>query len=173
MLPPTPPTAPQNMSGGRIVIQLSLQCVFSIISETNIVVPMDKPPNKLARVPPKETPPFVPGGTDFSVVIRTGGWEERMPSSEARVSPRQQAKWLVEHNLQGNVQDAYHRRTELTPVPQISAPGLIHLILLHPTDTIHLRTIRSPLRSLAECKRRLDSMATCEAQRQYTIVHSQ
>lgn len=93
MLPPTPATAPQNMSGGRIVIQLPLQCVFSIISETNIVAPIDKPPNKLARVPPSETPPFVPGGTDLSVVIRTGGWEERMPSSEARVSPRQQAKW--------------------------------------------------------------------------------
>jgi hypothetical protein len=57
---------------------------------------MDKPPNKLASVPPSDIPPFVPGGTVLSVVIRIGGCEERMPSSEARVSPKQQAKWLVE-----------------------------------------------------------------------------
>jgi hypothetical protein len=34
---------------------------------------MDKPPNKLASVPPNETPPFVPGGTVLNVVIRIGG----------------------------------------------------------------------------------------------------
>lgn len=91
-LPPTPAALPQNTSDGKIVIQLLLQCAFSTTIEMNIVTPMDKPPNKLASVPPTETPPFVPGGTVFSVVIRIGGREERIPSSDARVSPRQQAK---------------------------------------------------------------------------------
>jgi len=99
MLPPTPAIAPHNTSGGRIVAQLALQDAFSITSEMNIVAPMNKPPNKLASVPPSETPPFVPGGTVLNVVTSTGGCEERMPSSEARVSPRQQAKWLVKHKL--------------------------------------------------------------------------
>ena len=52
------------------------------------------PPRMEARVPPREIPPFVPGGTGLRVVMRMGLEWERMPSSEARVSPRQQAKCL-------------------------------------------------------------------------------
>jgi len=46
----------------------------------------------LPQVPPREIAPFVPGGTGLNVVIRIGGVGERMPSSEASVSPKQQAK---------------------------------------------------------------------------------
>ena len=48
--------------------------------------PMNKPPAAEARNPIKLTPPFVPGGTIFSVVIRIGGVLDRMPSSDAHVS---------------------------------------------------------------------------------------
>ena len=38
--------------------------------------------------------PFVPGGTGLRVVIKIGLDFDRMPSSDASVSPRQQAKCL-------------------------------------------------------------------------------
>ena len=65
-----------------------------------MVRPMIRPPPMEARVPPRDTAPFVPGGTGLSVVIKIGGVGERMPSSEARVSPRQHAKWLSKHQYQ-------------------------------------------------------------------------
>ena len=46
-----------------------------------------------------DNPPFVPGGTGFRVVMRMGGERERMPSSDASVSPKQQAKCLRELTL--------------------------------------------------------------------------
>lgn len=49
-----------------------------------------------AKVPVFETPPLVPGGTVLSVVMRMGGVVERIPSSDAKVSPRQQAKCLAQ-----------------------------------------------------------------------------
>ena len=64
------------------------------ISVAAIVTPMNSPPPTDAKVPVGDSPPFVPGGTGLSVVIRMGGERERMPSSDARVSPRQHAKCL-------------------------------------------------------------------------------
>ena len=52
------------------------------------------PPDRDAIVPSNETPPLVPGGTDFNVIIKIGGDFARIPSSDARVSPRQHAKCL-------------------------------------------------------------------------------
>ena len=49
-------------------------------------------------IPIFEMAPFVPGGTLFRVVISLGGDFERIPSSEARVSPRQHAKWLEQYH---------------------------------------------------------------------------
>lgn len=65
-----------------------------MMSDRPIVMPMIRPPPREASVPIRESPPFVPGGTGFSVVMRIGGERERMPSSDARVSPRQHAKCL-------------------------------------------------------------------------------
>ena len=57
-----------------------------------MVTPMSVPPAREESVPMVDMPPFVPGGTGLSVVMRMGGDLERMPSSEANVSPRQHAK---------------------------------------------------------------------------------
>lgn len=59
-----------------------------------MVMPMMRPPISEAKVPVLERPPLVPGGTTLRVVIRMGGERDRMPSSDARVSPRQHAKCL-------------------------------------------------------------------------------
>jgi hypothetical protein len=56
---------------------------------------MTPPRTDMAR-PSRLTPPFVPGGQGRKVVIKMGDREERMPSSDARVSPRQVAKWLFD-----------------------------------------------------------------------------
>lgn len=64
------------------------------------VRPMTAPPDSDARVPTSDTPPFVPGGTREKVVMRIGGDLDRIPSSEASVSPRQHAKWLRVANEQ-------------------------------------------------------------------------
>ena len=49
-------------------------------------------PKTEANVPMRDMSPFVPGGTCLRVVIRCGLDHDRMPSSDARVSPKQQAK---------------------------------------------------------------------------------
>lgn len=58
------------------------------------VRPITNPPVKDAAVPRTDMPPFVPGGTGLNVVIRMGGDLDNMPNSDAKVSPKQQAKWL-------------------------------------------------------------------------------
>jgi len=65
-----------------------------------MVSPINPPPRKETAVPTSDMAPFVPGGTGFKVVIRIGLAGDKIPSSEARVSPRQQAKCLP-----GNVSD--------------------------------------------------------------------
>jgi hypothetical protein len=55
---------------------------------------MTKPPARDATVPRMDMPPLVPGGTRLSVVIKMGDDLDNMPSSDARVSPKQQEKWL-------------------------------------------------------------------------------
>lgn len=55
---------------------------------------MTAPPANDAPSPKRETPPFVPGGTVLPDRMKKGGEEERMPSSDARVSARQVEKWL-------------------------------------------------------------------------------
>ena len=82
---------PQNNSEGRISAHSALQALFSTTRLAKNVNPTIHPPVIDARVPPSEMAPFVPGGTGFSVVRRIGGDRESMPSSEASVSPRQQA----------------------------------------------------------------------------------
>ena len=49
---------------------------------------MTKPPNALNPVPNRVTPPFVPGGTFFPVVIKIGWLLESIPNSDANVSAR-------------------------------------------------------------------------------------
>lgn len=55
---------------------------------------MANPPARDAAVPRVDMPPLVPGGTGLSVVIKMGGDLDNIPSSDARVSPKQQEKWL-------------------------------------------------------------------------------
>lgn len=57
-----------------------------------MVNPIITPPETEAKVPRVDTPPFVPGGTRLNVVMRMGGDLERIPTSEASVSPKQHAK---------------------------------------------------------------------------------
>lgn len=85
---------PQNISEGRISAHSALQARFSTTRLVKSVSPIIHPPAADASVPPSEIAPFVPGGTGFSVVMRIGGDRESMPSSEASVSPRQQANLL-------------------------------------------------------------------------------
>lgn len=78
---------------------------------------MMMPPAAEAAVPVRETPPFVPGGTTLNVVISRGGVFERIPSSEASVSPRQHAKWLFGNNVMRGVDglwDQVKRNTSRT-----------------------------------------------------------
>ena len=56
--------------------------------------PTSAPPAIEAIVPIVDIAPFVPGGTGLRVVIKIGLDFDRMPSSDASVSPRQQAKCL-------------------------------------------------------------------------------
>jgi hypothetical protein len=58
------------------------------------VRPMINPPTRDAAVPRTDRPPLVPGGTGLNVVIKMGGDLDNMPNSEAKVSPKQQEKWL-------------------------------------------------------------------------------
>lgn len=98
MLPPPPPTTPQNIHSAVRVNQFAAQVEFWRMTLAAIVMPMIAPPIIEASVPPKEIPPLVPGGTGFSVVISTGFDWESIPSSEARVSPKQHAKCLQASN---------------------------------------------------------------------------
>lgn len=92
--PNNPAAAPVAMSLRKKGIRAPLHAELSIASSAATVKPMMAPPATDAPVPSRDTPPFVPGGTTFSVVMRIGGVLERIPSSEARVSPRQHAKCL-------------------------------------------------------------------------------
>lgn len=56
---------------------------------------MKTPPAKLTKSPQVETPPFVPRGTFLKVVIKIGSDFESIPSSDAQVSPLQQAKAAI------------------------------------------------------------------------------
>ena len=51
-----------------------------------VPTPIVAPPPMAASNPRILTPPFVPGGTVFNVVIRNGGLFDRIPSSEDHVS---------------------------------------------------------------------------------------
>jgi len=55
------------------------------------MTPMRRPAAMDEKVPIAEMPPFVPLGTRFPVVMRIGSILLNMPSSEAHVSPLQQA----------------------------------------------------------------------------------
>lgn len=70
------------------------QAALSRRIDVDIDKPMTTPPTRDANVPIADMPPFVPGGTGLNVVISLGGDLDRIPSSEARVSPKQQPKWL-------------------------------------------------------------------------------
>jgi hypothetical protein len=72
----------------------SRHLLFSSMRLVAMANPTILPPKREASVPPRDMAPLVPGGTGLSVVIKIGGEWERMPSSEANVSPRQQAKCL-------------------------------------------------------------------------------
>ena len=92
---PRPPAAvPHKSRGSNSVTQFCLQTVFSMASVVARVRPITNPPIRDAAVPRVDKPPFVPGGTGLKVVIKMGGDLDNMPNSDARVSPKQQAKWL-------------------------------------------------------------------------------
>ena len=65
------------------------------------VRPITNPPIRDATVPRTDIPPLVPGGTGLNEVIKMGGDLDNMPSSDAKVSPKQQEKWLnaIHQNL--------------------------------------------------------------------------
>lgn len=90
--PTKPPKAPQNKKSRSRIVGEEKQAELSMISVIDIVNPMITPPATDANVPSDDTPPFVPGGTRLQVVINNGADLERIPSSEAIVSPRQHAK---------------------------------------------------------------------------------
>lgn len=71
--------------------------------------PIKVPPIAETSKPKGETPPLVPGGTRLKVVMSIGGVLERMPSSEASVSPRQHAKCLFKRLIN----EAVYTRVEL------------------------------------------------------------
>lgn len=50
------------------------------------------PPPKLTKSPHDEIPPFVPLGTFFKLVINTGSDRDKIPNSDAHVSPLTHAK---------------------------------------------------------------------------------
>jgi hypothetical protein len=92
---PTPPAAPPHSKHRTVTsAHSSLHFVFSTIKLPASVKPIMTPPPKLAIVPTTLIAPFVPGGTVSSVVINLGSEFDKIPSSEASVSPRQQAKCL-------------------------------------------------------------------------------
>ena len=92
---PRPPAAvPHKSKGSNSVTQFCLQTTFSMASVVARVRPMTNPPIRDAMVPRTDKPPFVPGGTGLNVVIKMGGDLDNMPNSDAKVSPKQQAKWL-------------------------------------------------------------------------------
>lgn len=93
--PKSPAERPVNVKSRTSEKPSALQAVLSISSVTPIVKPMIIPPSADAATPNGDMPPLVPGGTRENVVIRMGEDLERMPISEARVSPRQQAKCLL------------------------------------------------------------------------------
>ena len=83
------------------------------------VSPIKVPPANEERVPMVDIPPFVPGGTGFRVVMRMGGERDKMPSSEASVSPRQQAKCLRNRRLSTGEEDG---ALPLTLMSRTAAP---------------------------------------------------
>jgi len=91
--PMPPAAAPQTSNGTNSVIQFLLQAVFSMASVVARVRPIMNPPARDATVPRTDKPPLVPGGTGLNVVIKIGGDLDNTPNSDAKVSPKQQAKW--------------------------------------------------------------------------------
>lgn len=90
--PPRPPHAPASKRLNKWATALVRHAELSMIIQTNIVTPMIRPPDRDARVPARDIAPLVPGGTLANVVTSRGGDLDRIPSSEAIVSPKQHAK---------------------------------------------------------------------------------
>lgn len=91
MDPRTPAAAPHPISVKSKLVHSDLHALLSTTRLANWASPTMHPPMADASVPPRDIPPFVPAGTGLRVVMRMGGELDKMPSSEARVSPRQQA----------------------------------------------------------------------------------
>lgn len=92
---PRPPAAvPHRTRGTNSVTQLCLQTAFSMTRVMTRVRLITNPPTRDATVPRTDKPPLVPGGTGLNVVIKMGGDFDNMPNSDAKVSPKQQEKWL-------------------------------------------------------------------------------
>ena len=91
------------------------------------------PPAMDANVPPKDIAPLVPGGTRLNVVTSRGGESERIPSSDPRVSPKQQAKCLrLGHFL-------------LTTILSFTHPSAARTnALLHPFEMLASRGHQAP-----------------------------
>lgn len=95
-LPNSPANIPHaTVSKSRCPAASRRHWPFSKISVIPVSSPTSAPPTIEAVVPTMDIAPFVPGGTGLRVVIKSGLDFDRIPSSDARVSPRQQAKCLV------------------------------------------------------------------------------
>ena len=92
--PKPPARVPHSAREDRMPTHCARQAVLCQMSEAAIVRPMSRPPPRDDKVPTTDMPPFVPGGTGLREVMRIGRERERIPSSEASVSPRQHAKCL-------------------------------------------------------------------------------
>ena len=144
--PKSPPNAPQITRGTTTCCHCTRQAELSSKSDAANVTPMMMPPAAEAAVPVRETPPFVPGGTTLNVVISRGGVFERIPSSEASVSPRQHAKWLFGNNVMRGVDGPWDqvKRKYLEDSPECKVDRLS-------TPSIpNQRRYRTPLRRVVE-----------------------
>ncbi len=92
--PKPPANVPQSASEDTMSTHCARQAVLCQTRDAAIVRPMSSPPAREDTVPITDMAPFVPGGTGLRVVMRIGRERERIPSSDASVSPKQHAKCL-------------------------------------------------------------------------------
>jgi hypothetical protein len=98
-LPNPPPRQPHAIVSTSTPLALRAHLLFSSTRHIPITRPTKAPPTTEATVPPIDIPPFVPAGTFLNVVMSLGCDRERIPSSDARVSPKQHEKCLYHNQL--------------------------------------------------------------------------
>ena len=97
--PRPPESSPKATKVTKGCMPKFLQAGFSSSSSRLIVSPIMPPPAIETAVPRRDMAPFVPGGTCFKVVTRIGFDFDKMPSSEASVSPKLHPNYWAESGL--------------------------------------------------------------------------